>query len=299
MTQGKQHAAAVVGKKSVELAYEQVPGPGEALRRVLFLPGIFGRGSNLRTLARRFLEARPGWDAWLLDLRGHGASPKGTPSPSLAAAAADVTALCAWSAIPVAAIVGHSFGGKVALEILRQGFLPILAKDNQSTVPLSHVMTLDSNPGPRVPDPTPDSAWSVLEMLQELPATFPSRTAFVEAVTARGHSRTLAQWLALSTEPAPAGGVRFALDLAELRALLLSYFAADLWPVVSEPPDSVRIHLVIGEHSTSYAPTDRARARELTARREQMTVDFLPTGHWVHTDDLDGLLQVMWTRISG
>ena len=282
--------------QTVELAYEHVPGPVAAERRVVFLPGILGRGSNLRTLARRFVEARPGWDAWLLDLRGHGASPKGTPEPSIAAAAADVRMLCAWS-IPVTAIVGHSFGGKVALELLRQGWGPSLSTDQRSLVPLAHVMTIDSNPGPRIPVFEADSAPAVLQMLQTMPDTFASRGAFVDAVLARGQSRPLAQWLAMSTEPTTAGGIRFALDLNEIHALLLSYFAADLWPVLTAPPEPVQVHLVIGERSTSYSSEDRARARELVARSSRVTTDFLPTGHWVHTEDLEGLLRVMWARI--
>ncbi len=282
--------------ETVELAYEHVPGPSEAERRALFLPGILGRGSNLRTLARRFVEARPGWDAWLIDLRGHGASPKGTPAPSIAAAAADIKELCAWS-LPVAAIIGHSFGGKVALELLRQGWNPILAKDRRTLVPLSHVMTIDSNPGPGTPDLTADSAPAVLQLLQQLPATFPSRGAFVDAVMAHGKSRSLAQWLAMSTEPTPDGGIRFALDLAEMHGLLLSYFASDLWPAVESPPDGVHVHLVIGERSTSYSAADRAKVRALAAQGARVTADFLPTGHWVHTEDPEGLLRVMGARI--
>src|SRR5439155_1643638 len=109
--------------------------------------------------------------------------------------------------------------------------------------------------------PDSDSGLAVLHLLQELPATFPSRAAFVEAVTARGPSRSLAQWLAMSTEPTSSGGVRFALDLAEIHALLTSYFATDLWPVIAAPPDAVHVHLVIGERSTSYLPADRTPAR--------------------------------------
>ena len=76
--------------RSVELAFEHVTSPGRATQRLLFLHGMLGRGANLRTIARRFVDQRPAWDAWLVDLRGHGASPKGSPEPSLAAAADDV-----------------------------------------------------------------------------------------------------------------------------------------------------------------------------------------------------------------
>jgi pimeloyl-ACP methyl ester carboxylesterase len=254
-----------------------------------------GRGSNLRTVARHFVQARPGWDAWLVDLRGHGSSPKSTPEPSLQAAAADVRALF-YGSLPVAALIGHSLGGKVALELARQDHADA-AGTGRSLSTLAHVMTLDSNPGVREPALDGDSAPAVLKMLKELPATFPTRTAFVEAVLAQGKSRTLAQWLAMNTEPAQEGGVRFGLDLAELSALLLSYLQADLWPMIENPPAALCVHQVIGERSTSYAPADRTRARSAAAGSARVTVDFLPTDHWIHSEDPEGLLRVMLTRI--
>jgi len=73
--------AARLSGKGVRLAFDRVDGarPESA---IAFMHGILGRGINLRTIAKRFVEARPGWTAWLVDLRGHGRSPKGTPKPS-------------------------------------------------------------------------------------------------------------------------------------------------------------------------------------------------------------------------
>ena len=41
---------------------------------MLFLHGILGSGANWRTIAKRFIGARPRWGAVLVDLRMHGAS---------------------------------------------------------------------------------------------------------------------------------------------------------------------------------------------------------------------------------
>src|SRR5439155_20867 len=108
-----------------------------------------------------------------------------------------------------------------------------------------------------------------------------------------GPRRALAQWLALSLERSD-GGVRFALDLREVRALLLDYFARDLWPVVEHPPDDARVHLVIADRSASYSGVDRERARALAG--ERVTVDLLPAGHFVHVNDPGGLVRVMLDR---
>jgi len=266
----------------VELALERIEGP-RPLKTIAFLHGILGSGGNLRTIARRFVAARPRWTAWLVDLRGHGRSPKGTPDPSLEAAARDVLDLATRAAPPLAAMAGHSFGGKVALEALR------IANGS-----LEHVLAIDSMPGAREPLRGGDSALAVIETLESLSHPFPSKSAFVEAIMAAGHPRPLALWLALSLERSD-GGVRFALDLREVRALLLDYFAQDLWPVVEHPPDDARVHLVIGDRSSSYSAADRARARALAGDR--VTVDLLPADHLVHVDDPDGLLRVMLERL--
>ena len=73
--------------QGVELSFETIRGPKSAERRIVFLHGIMGSGANLRTIARRFVSARPEFEAWLVDLRGHGSSPKGTRDSSLQAAA--------------------------------------------------------------------------------------------------------------------------------------------------------------------------------------------------------------------
>jgi pimeloyl-ACP methyl ester carboxylesterase len=282
----------------IELAFEHLTGSGAASQRIVFLHGMLGRGNNLRTIARRFLEQRPTWDAWLVDLRGHGASPKSSPQPSLGAAAEDVLALCR-QAPPIGALVGHSFGGKVALEMLRRRLQPPRSDVAPPLSALAHVVTLDSNPGVRRPEEVqgPDSALAVMARLRTLPQQHASRAAFVEAALATGLSRSLAQWLAQSTEATPQGTIRFALDLDELQALLLSYFTVDLWPLFEQPPPSVHLHCVIAGRSTSYSLEDRARMQVAAQNNPQVTCDVLATDHWVHAEDPDGVLKRLWAHI--
>ena len=271
---------------TIELSIDRIDGT-RAARGVLFLHGILGRGANLRTTARQFVEQRPEWSAWLVDLRGHGRSPKGTPDPSLEAAAKDVVAVALRQPMPIGAIIGHSFGGKVALEVTR------LDEDAS----LAHAVVIDSMPGKREPVRGSDSALAVVETLESLPTTFASITEFVRAVEAAGFARELAQWLAGSLER-EGNQVRFALDLREIRSMLLDYFARELWPVVENPPDAVRVHLVIGSRSDTYSMADRERAHRIAASNDRVTVDLLPAGHWVHVDDPDGLLRILAERLS-
>jgi pimeloyl-ACP methyl ester carboxylesterase len=271
---------------SIELAFDRLDGArGE--RTIAFLHGILGRGNNLRTIAKRFIQVRPEWTALLVDLRGHGRSPKGTAHPSLEAAAQDIVQLGMRAVPPLGAIVGHSFGGKVALEAARAGVMPSL----------NHVVVIDSSPSVREPLSGGDSALTIIETIESLPRTFPSNSDFVKALTHAGHKRDAAYWLAQSVER-EGDHVRFTLDLEEVRALSLDYYACDLWPVVESPPGKLCIHLVIADRSSEYSPSDRERAAQIAAAKAQVSVDTLPAGHLVHVDAADGLLRTLIDRLS-
>src|SRR5262249_50100949 len=154
---------------SIDLALDRMDGvhPRQA---IAFLHGILGRGRNLRMIATRFVEARPDWTAWLIDLRGHGRSPKNTPRPSLEAAAWDVVSLAARAELPLRAIVGHSFGGKVALEVARL----------EAVESLAHVVTIDSAPGWKERVSGGESPFDVIDVLESLPREFASKTDFIK-----------------------------------------------------------------------------------------------------------------------
>ncbi len=266
---------------AVDLYFERIEG-ARAERVVLFLHGILGGGQNVRTLAKRFVLARPDTSAWVVDLRGHGRSPKRSPGPSIDACAEDVARLARGA--NVTAVAGHSFGGKVALALAEK-------------ISLTDVVMIDSVPGTREPLREGDAALAVLRTIASFDPVFPTKAAFIRSVSEK-HGRSIAQWLALSTEETE-GGVRFALDHDEIEALLFDYFARDLWPLVEQPPGETRVHLVIGERSISYSAADRERARAIAARQPRVSVEVLPADHWVHVDDPEGLLRVLVEGIGG
>ena len=173
----------------MNLAFDSISGAHPS-RTIAFLHGILGRGSNLQTLAKRFLAQHPSYTACLVDLRGHGRSPKSTPGASLEAAARDVLDLAATLPMPLAALAGHSFGGKVALETARLGGISSLR----------HVMTIDSMAGAREPIRGGDSALGILDSIESLPETFASITEFTLALEKTGLARPIAQWLASSLD---------------------------------------------------------------------------------------------------
>ncbi|MGS2724412.1 alpha/beta fold hydrolase [Porticoccus sp. GXU_MW_L64] len=99
---------------SVEL-FSQMSGNGQ--RTVLLVHGLFGMSDNLGQLGKALED---GYRVHRLDLRNHGRSGH-SDSMTLAEMAADIECYLHTQQIDNAAIVGHSLGGKVAMQLALQG----------------------------------------------------------------------------------------------------------------------------------------------------------------------------------
>jgi pimeloyl-ACP methyl ester carboxylesterase len=221
----------------------------------------------------------------LVDLRGHGQS-QGFEGPhTLAAAARDVLALVGDLPAPVAAISGHSFGGKVALATLQE---------RPGWVETGFI--LDSDPGASPSLASASTVLHVLATLEQLPPTFASREDFQRALGARGFSAMLVAWLAMNVRrEADAYSVR--LDLPAIRAMLEDYRDRDLWSVV-EGTES-ELHFLLAGEGSALSPEAKARCHALAARTGRVHVHSFPAaGHWLHVDDADGVFEVLRGALS-
>jgi esterase len=95
---------------SLELAHMAY---GESGRPVLILHGLLGSARNWATFARQIAATHR---VFALDLRNHGASPW-ADEMTYDQMAGDVRAFLARQGLPSAAVIGHSMGGKVAMQL--------------------------------------------------------------------------------------------------------------------------------------------------------------------------------------
>lgn len=258
-----------------------LPDAPPPTRWMVFLHGLLGSRANLRGIAARWVAARPGWGALLVDLRMHGESQDMLPPHTVEQAARDLIDLEAALALPIAAVLGHSFGGKVALK-----YLDLRDAD------LEEAWIIDSPPGQRT-DPRADhTTLRVIDRLHALPDTFESRNQFVEQIVAGGFDESLARWLALNLVRRD-GHLVLRVDIHAIASLLDSHYKTDLWSVVEQHCARTRITFVIGGRSTVFVPDQRERVAAM-ASAGQVRVFTLPNaGHWVHADDPDGLLDCL------
>ena len=255
-------------------------GNAQAPRVALVLHGVFGSGSNFRSLMKTLASERPDWRFVLVDLRLHGRSLEAPPPHSLTACAEDLSVLTREIGLSPAAVIGHSFGGKVALTYAER-----------PPAGLGQVWVLDSSPGAH----TPGEDHEVIRVLRSLEAVgrdFETREGFVDALLERGLSPGIAHWLSQNLVRERERYL-FRLDLPAVNELLHDYFQRDLWPVVEQPPSDLEVHLVVAERSRRL--NDEAKAR-LSARADQRQVHryTLPdAGHWLHVDNPSGLVALL------
>ncbi len=255
-------------------------GPETAPKFAFVLHGIFGAGHNFRSFIKRLLQARPDYRFGLVDLRLHGRSQGAPPPHTLAACAEDLHALAEELGVRARAVIGHSFGGKVALKYAERG----VAAPEQ-------IWALDSNPGRQQPDENHE-VLRVLSALEQVELPAASRQAVVDSLMAKGLSSGTAHWLTTNLQR-DGDRYRWQFDLKALRLLLQDYFKTDLWPFIEKPKSAPKIALVIAEQSDRFDPNLRARAQALPSDTCVQSYLLANSGHWMHVDNPDGLLSLL------
>ena len=260
------------------LHHDLITAPDASPERWLFLlHGIYGAGRNWNAVSRAVVRARPDWGVVAVDLRGHGASPTLSPPHTLQACVDDLDTLAEALEVRPQGILGHSFGGKVAL----------LYGDDPAHG-IRETWVVDSTPDAREPD---GSAWAMLRVLREAPGPFASRGEAVEAVVDRGYALPVGRWMATNLDPD--GDVfRWRLDADQMEALLRDFFRIDAWPAV-EGAHGPRIHLIQATDSSILTPEAVARAENAGHATGRVEVHRVEGGHWLNADNPDALVALL------
>jgi pimeloyl-ACP methyl ester carboxylesterase len=260
-------------------------GLASASTDVLVLHGILGSGRNLRTFAQRLVQVHPSLRLWLVDLRNHGDSQGAPPPHTIQACCDDLDALVAARGIRPAWIIGHSYGGKVAV-----------AWTGRAPAGLIHTWVLDSPPaGYAMAQLTggdaADNVERVITTLRQIPLPLANRRAVVGEFTQRGFPDSIGQWMTTNVRET-ADGYRWVFDLDAIDEMLVSYLATDTWPILESPPPGVQIDVIRAERSKRWPPEVLARFAAITHGRSRLHM--LPdAGHWLHVERTDALVALM------
>ncbi len=227
-------------------------------RDVILLHGLFGRGSNLRGIARAL---EPHCRVHCLDLPDHGRSPW-LAAASLDAYAEEVSVWMTSNRIDEADVIGHSLGGKVAMQ-LALNHAPLVGR---------------------------------LVVADIAPVQYPAQHREILAVMARvqaGHCQTRAAAEALLAEVIPEPGVRAYLLMSLTRGSVGYEWCLNLagltegYPNLRAPPSGQQQcpapTLFLRGGKSAYITADHLP--EISRRFPHNRVQTVPdAGHWLHVD---------------
>lgn len=308
--------SSIVLKPADILAYDLVQGADVRWSYILdksapepptavLLHGILGSRKNWGTFARRLAKEFPKWQFLLVDLRCHGDSTslKKRGPHTVASAALDVLKLLGQLKLTPRVVVGHSFGGKVALSMVEQVAKPLARP--------VRVWVLDATPGKvRAGADGDDHPAELISFLSKLPHEISSKKDVVNALVQDSFSMDVAQWVVTNLRQNRINGTSsssfsWVFDLNGIAEMYQSYEDTNMWKIVEDVPRGVHINFLKAERSLHrWAKEDlqRIHVAEEQAVEEGGGVEMHvleDAGHWVHADNPDGLFRILSFSFQG
>nr|GLL24708.1 protein ABHD11 [Ipomoea trifida] len=271
----------------------------------LILHGLLGSGRNWRSFSRSLASSLPSeWRMILVDLRNHGRSAEiggFEPPHTMENAANDVANLVksqGWNWPDV--VIGHSLGGKVTLQ-----FAQSCSRGDygQSAQLPKQLWILDSVPGKVGQENSDGEVEKVLQTLQSLPSSIPSRKWLVDYLLKLGFSKALSEWLGSNLKKS-GDEMTWTFNIDAAVQMFQSYRETDYWPLLEHPPKGTEISIVRAEKSDRWEPEVIERLESLGSRKSneaegKFSYHILPnSGHWVHVENPKGLLQIVAPKLS-
>lgn len=362
-----------------------LPGIESPKHTIAFMHGILGNKKNWMTPAKTFVKELPEFAAVNIDHRGHGSSIlAANHSSTLTQCAEDIHDLFTDHSfrqdlgiavshhaahnpqdthekhrhkhrhdvhpdlppsVPTV-LVGHSFGGKVALSYLKHCMM------HGNPLP-AVTFILDALPGLYTFDKDSkshqQSVFDLFSILQAAPRIYPSRKVALAYLSSKGISTDLVHWLAVNLVPVAPGReeVQFSFNFDFVRGMFEDYCQTDLWDFLYEFNHLAQVQQAQRSHHSHHlgapveSPVGRTHdhkasrlvfvragrnkawtedilkrfvglrdgahnpqreshaghAPPLSPHREEHSAISLVTmphvGHWLHVDDMKGLVKIL------
>lgn len=264
---------------------------------IVFLHGLLGNGRNLKTLAKKVVETHnnnnttANKQGLLLDLRGHGRSDSIIEGPhTFSSCVRDVHSTLSTENTPTK-VMGHSWGGRIALEYTHS---LLSTTDNTDTLP--SLWLLDTVPGQ-----AHDSVLQVLLAVESIDLVNMNRNQVAQRLVDVGLDVGIAQWLASTLkQDRTTKALSWGFNVEVVREILPEFhnqdFVGMLRDILKEGGGS-EVHLIKGGLNTAWDESPRIQLQLQELQEEypwQFEQHLLPNaGHWVHVDDLPGLLNIV------
>ncbi len=242
-------------------------------RAVVLLHGLFGSGDNWHTIAGRLAER---FHVFALDHRNHGRSPH-SPEMDYPLMAADVDRFFTSQGLGSAQVIGHSMGGKTAMQLALH-------------FPRRVEKLVVADMAPRAYAPAHDRIFAALLALKL--AAYQTRGEIEAALAPEIPNAVLRRFLLKNLGRAPAGGLYWKINLRDL--------AANYWrlrePVAGDAPFTGPALFIRGGKSKYLQPEDEPLIHEWFPAAAVQTIP--EAGHWVHADQPEEFLRLVLGFLS-
>lgn len=259
---------------------------------------------NLRTPAKKLTQQLPHYNALLLDIRGHGnSSSSAFAQPhNFQSCVEDIfdtlSPLGLTGSNSPSAICGHSLGGRIALQYSHS--LCVGRGETTSLQPPKQTWVLDSVPGQADP-----SVHGVLRAISSLSTPIPSKTWLIDTLT-REHKmdKGVAMWIATNLRDDGNKSFEWVFDLGIANELVENFTDQEFAQMIHEvtyfdDASSSVVQMVMAGKNKLWSDEIVSELQSLPSFEEgspssmfrMHTLD--KAGHWVHVDDLEGLLKLM------
>jgi esterase len=252
--------------------HHQILGQGQPL---ILLHGLFGASNNWGTVAKHFAHSQPkNYQVISVDLRNHGNSPHST-SQSYADMANDLVELCDTLHLNTVHVLGHSLGGKVAMQFAtqypeRMDKLLIVDMAMRAYRDM-HTHLMDA-------------------MLAVDLATMHTRNEVDSALSSAIADSAVRQFLLMNLVKSDEHFI-WRINLAALKA---NYPAMQQAVCTSAFYDKPCL-FIRGERSDYVQENDIA---QIKSHFTQAQFASLPTGHWVHAEQTQAFIEVVQTFLN-
>lgn len=249
--------------KTVKLNYKTF-GEGEP---VVFLHGLFGMLDNWQTIAKKVADA--GYMVYLVDQRDHGKSPN-TEEFNYPVLAEDLYEFLMDEWVHQAVIIGHSMGGKTAMQF---------ANDHSDIVKKLIVIDI-------VPKTYLGGHEDVFQALQSLDLpNIQDREDIYNVLKLALHDEGTVQFLMKNINRSKEGGFELKMNLP----LLYESYDQILKDIRFSSPLNMPTLLVKGANSSYINNEDVEQFKKTFV--ESSFVEIPNAGHWVHADQPDLLVE--------
>ena len=235
---------------------------------LIILHGLFGTLDNWQTLAKRWAED---FTVLIVDQRNHGRSPH-TDEHTYALMAQDLQEFMKRNGLPMAHILGHSMGGKTAMQF---------ALHHPDMIDKLVVVDM-------APKAYPGGHTTIIKALNAIdPGKLEDRQQADEQLALSIHQKGVRQFLLKNLSRDPAGGYRWKMNLPVLTRHYPDMIVnIDLDDVLEKPALFIR-----GDQSDYVEDEDILTILDHFPLGRLETIS--PAGHWVHAEQPDRLYQLV------